>query len=149
TVRAFALEGSTTSSVSGDGGADFVEYVVNAPLSIAGGDGTDTVRVIGTEFADQIVVTSNGVFGAGVNVSYAEIEILEIDAAEGNDSFFVLSTDPTVETRLFGGLGSDRFIVGGDVPQILSGNAELFPATAGPHKLDDIGDQLLKIDGSG
>src|SRR5262249_49995640 len=29
------------------------------------------------------------------------------------------------------------------------GNTELFPATAGPHKLDDVGDRLLKLDGSG
>ena len=60
TVRAFALKGSTDSErartdMKGDGGADTILYVVNAPVDIDGGDGFDTVRIIGTEFADDFV----------------------------------------------------------------------------------------------
>jgi hypothetical protein len=44
-------------------------YAVNAPVNIDGGDGFDTVIVIGTEFSDDFVITENGIFGAGMNVS--------------------------------------------------------------------------------
>jgi Ca2+-binding RTX toxin-like protein len=118
TVRAFALAGSTDSErgrtdMKGDAGADTILYAMNAPVGIDGGDGFDTVRIIGTEFADDFVVTDSGVFGAGLNVSYANIEKLVADGAEGDDRFFVLSTGIEVVTELDGGLGSDSFFVGG------------------------------------
>ncbi|WP_283806368.1 LEPR-XLL domain-containing protein [Bradyrhizobium sp. cf659] len=118
TVRAFALAGSTDSErgrtdMKGDAGADTILYAVNAPVGIDGGDGFDTVRVIGTEFSDDFVVTDAGVFGAGLNISYVNIEKLVADGAEGNDRFFVLSTGIGVITELDGGLGSDSFFVGG------------------------------------
>ena len=138
TVRAFALEGSHTTELSGQGGADYVEYVINSPVNVLGGDGSDTLKVIGTEFSDQIVITNAGVFGMGVNVSYDEIEKLEVDGAEGNDVFYVLSTGAGVETWLYGGLGSDRFSIAGDVPQIMSGETEIYKATDGTHTLDVI-----------
>jgi hypothetical protein len=97
TIRAFALAGSTDSErartdMKGDGGADTIRYALNAPVGIDGGDGFDTVRVIGTEFSDDFVVTDTGVFGAGLNISYINIEKLIADGAEGNDRFFVMST---------------------------------------------------------
>ena len=126
TIRAFALEGSHTTELTGEGGADYVEYVINAPVHVYGGDGNDTLLVIGTEFSDQIVVTDTGVYGMGVTVDYHEIEFFKIDAAEGNDTFYVLSTAAAVETWLYGGLGSDRFSIAGDVPQIMSGLTEQY-----------------------
>jgi Ca2+-binding RTX toxin-like protein len=119
TVRAFALAGSTDSErartdMKGDGGADTILYVVNAPVGIDGGDGFDTVRIMGTEFADDFVVTDQGVFGAGLNVNYVNIEKLVADGAEGDDRFFVLSTGIEVVTEIDGGLGSDSFFVGGN-----------------------------------
>ncbi|HET9220026.1 MAG TPA: hypothetical protein VFR18_23810 [Terriglobia bacterium] len=119
TVRAFALKGSTDSErartdMKGDGGADTILYVVNAPVGIDGGDGFDTVRIIGTEFSDDFVVTDSGVFGAGLNVTYVNIEKLVGDGAEGDDRFFVLSTGLEVVTEIDGGLGSDTFFVGGN-----------------------------------
>ena len=118
-VRAFALAGSTDSErartdMKGDGGADTILYVINAPVGIDGGDGFDTVRIIGTEFSDDFVVTDTGVFGAGLNVSYVNIEKLVADGAEGDDRFFVLSTGLDVVTEIDGGLGSDTFFVGGN-----------------------------------
>ena len=115
TVRAFALKGSTDSErartdMKGDGGADTILYVVNAPVGIDGGDGFDTVRIIGTEFGDDFVVTDTGVFGAGLNVSYVNIEKLVADGAEGDDRFFVLSTGLDVVTEIDGGLGSDTLL---------------------------------------
>ena len=65
TVRAFALKGSSDNErartdMKGDGGADTILYVVNAPVGIDGGDGFDTVRIVGTEFGDDFVVTDSG-----------------------------------------------------------------------------------------
>ena len=79
-VQAFALVGSQEdhrelTDLSGGAGADLIQYAVNAPVNIDGGDGFDTVVVIGTEFNDDFVVTSNGVFGAGLNVNFVEYRV--------------------------------------------------------------------------
>lgn len=96
-------------------GNNQVQYNINAPVSIDGGNGFDKVVVLGTEFADHIVVTEKGVFGGGLTVSYANVEVLEIDTLEGDDTIDVLSTAPGMATRVIGGLGSDSFNVAGDV----------------------------------
>ena len=93
------------------GGEDEVSYNVNAPVSVDGGTGFDKVVVLGTEFADDIVITSKGVFGAGVNVRYANVEVVEVDGLEGDDEFFVQSTAFGVAYRVIGGLGSDTINV--------------------------------------
>jgi hypothetical protein len=61
-------------NVNGGQGADFISYTVNSPVNIEGGDGFDTLTVIGTEFGDDFVVTEDGVYGAGLFVSYGGIE---------------------------------------------------------------------------
>ena len=126
-VKAFALVGSQDNlrerdsvDISGDEGADLIQYAVNAPVNINGGEGFDTVIIIGTEFGDDFVITANGVFGAGIKVSYIAVEKLTVDGAEGDDRFYVLGTSPTVTTELFGGLGSDAVFVGGDVNPVVA-----------------------------
>src|SRR5205823_1834648 len=104
-----------TTGIFGGLGNDFIQYTDNAPVSIDGGSGTDTVVVIGTEFGDTFVITSIGVFGAGLFVELTAIEILKVDGQEGNDRFVVYSTSPGTATSIFGGLGSDSFEVGGSV----------------------------------
>ena len=89
---------------------------MNAPVNINGGDGFDTVVVIGTEFNDDFVVTPNGVFGAGLNVNFVNIESLEVDGGAGNDRFFILGTSPSWTTTITGGLGSNLFSVMGPTP---------------------------------
>jgi len=89
-------------------------------VNIDGGDGLDTVVVIGTEFNDDFVVTEDGVYGAGLNVSFVGIEVLRVDGAEGDDRFFVLSTGENFITEIFGGLGSDTFNMSGDTPPVIS-----------------------------
>ena len=96
-------------------GQNQVQYTINAPVSIDGGGGFDKVVILGTEFADHIVITDQAVYGAGLAVSYENVEVLEIDGLEGDDSFDVLSTAPGLVTRVIGGLGSDVINVGGDV----------------------------------
>ncbi len=125
TVRSFAHVGSVDASrrdvdISTGGGANLIEYVVGAPINIDGGGGFNTLKIIGTEFGDDYVVTEDGVFGAGRLVNFVNIQELEVDAAEGNDRFFILSTAPGTSVVLSGGLGSDVFWVGGESPDIIA-----------------------------
>ena len=71
--------------------------------------------VLGTPFADNFVVTSQGIFGAGLNVTFENVESAELDTLEGNDTIFILGTNPNVVTTVIGGLGSDTIQVLGDV----------------------------------
>ena len=96
-------------------GNNQVEYNINAPVSVDGGSGFDKLVVLGTEFADHIVVTDKGIFGAGLTVTYENIEVLEVDALEGDDTIDVLSTAPGMAVRVIGGLGNDTINVAGDV----------------------------------
>ena len=96
-------------------GTNQVEYNMNAPVSVDGGAGFDKLVILGTEYADHIVVTSKAIYGVGVQVTYTNIEVLEIDALEGDDTIDVLSTAPGVATRVIGGLGNDTINVAGDV----------------------------------
>lgn len=118
-VRAFVLaDGAVSTSdnvLDGGDGDDTFEYNINAPVSIDGGAGADTVVIIGTEIDDRFVITEDGVQGAGLNVDFTTVERLEVDGLEGNDHFFVLSTDADMVTTIIGGLGSDTIDVGGDV----------------------------------
>jgi Ca2+-binding RTX toxin-like protein len=124
-VRSFALVGSIDPKrenidISTGGGENFIEYVIGAPVNIDGGGGFNTLVVIGTEFADDYVITEDGIFGAGRLVNFVNIQQLEVDGAEGNDRFFILGTAPGTSVVLSGGLGSDAFFVGGEAPDIIS-----------------------------
>ncbi|RJR48541.1 MAG: calcium-binding protein, partial [Desulfobacteraceae bacterium] len=119
-VRAFAIKNSaelasTDSEVHGGGGDDLIQYNINAPVNIDGGAGVDTIVVLGTELDDNFVITEDGVMGAGLNIDFTAVEKLEVDGLEGDDHFFILSTNPDMVTTIIGGLGSDTFDVGGDV----------------------------------
>ena len=118
-LRTFVAD-SELSKVSSGVGRDIIRYAINAPVAIDGGDGYDTVIVVGTEFADTFVITANGVYGAGRFVSYVNVERLVVDGQEGNDTFYVQSTNANVETRIIGGLGSDRVEVAGRAPVVQS-----------------------------
>lgn len=52
-------------AVNAGDGDDQISYVVNAPVTIDGGTGTNTLGLIGTEFADVFVITAGGVYGYG------------------------------------------------------------------------------------
>jgi Ca2+-binding RTX toxin-like protein len=124
-IRAFALVGSQEdlrerTDVSGGAGADLIRYAVNAPVNIDGGDGFDTVIVIGTEFNDDFVVTEDGIFGAGLNIQFTRVEKVEVDGAEGDDRFFILGTSAGILTKITGGLGSDTFFGNGPTPDVVS-----------------------------
>jgi Ca2+-binding RTX toxin-like protein len=121
-VRAFVLKGDPTKTAGGGdaeafggGGDDSFLYNINAPLAIDGGAGTDTIVVLGTERADSFLITEQGIFGAGLNISFEGVEKAEIDGLEGDDTFYVQSTAANMAVTVIGGLGSDYISVAGDV----------------------------------
>ncbi|MDH5206306.1 MAG: hypothetical protein OEW36_11660, partial [Hylemonella sp.] len=122
-VRAFVLADSSGFSTEGETqalggeGEDTVLYNINAPVDLDGGAGFDKVVVVGTEEDDNFVITEDGVFGAGLNVRYENMEMLDVDGMEGDDHFFVQSTRAGVVTTIIGGVGSDTFDVAGDVTE--------------------------------
>ncbi|MBW2010056.1 MAG: hypothetical protein JRJ16_18955, partial [Deltaproteobacteria bacterium] len=89
------------------------------PVDILGGDGLDRVVVVGTEYSDAFVVTDTGVFGVGRATVYDGVELVTVDAYQGDDQIFVLSTNAAVGTVVMGSYGSDTIHVGG-VPQGVS-----------------------------
>ncbi|NBO21052.1 MAG: hypothetical protein EBU97_03730, partial [Rhodobacteraceae bacterium] len=96
-------------------GDDAFLYNINAPVNIDGGAGVDRVVVLGTEYGDTFLITDQGIFGAGLSISFAGVEVAEVDGLEGDDTFYVMSTSDKVVTNVIGGLGNDRVVVGGDV----------------------------------
>ena len=124
-VRAFLVAAGTHLNVAGGSGHDTIEYNSNAPLDIEGGTGFNTLILLGTEANDTFVITANGIFGAGLNVSYTNIQALTIDGLGGNDTFYVLGTPQGAVTTINGGDGGDTVIVGGDVTgPVISSNTE-------------------------
>jgi Ca2+-binding RTX toxin-like protein len=148
-----AQQADTT--ISGGGDADLIEYAINAPVHVDGGDGFDTMLVLGTPFGDVFVVTNAGVFGAGRSVSYENLESITVDALEGDDQIFVVSTNEDVVTRVVGGLGSDVIEVGGDVPSdvtirtAVSGGADARADEHSPQDLVSIAGPLIVAGGVG
>ena len=121
-MRAFLLQDSTEISLVGQtqlnagAGDDEVRYNINAPVDIDGGAGFDRVIAVGSEGDDVFLVTKDGVFGAGLSISLSGVEeSLEVDGLEGDDTFYIQSTNPDAITTIIGGLGSDTFNVGGSV----------------------------------
>ena len=99
--------------VSGGAGADLIQYAVNAPVNIDGGDGFDTVIVIGTEFNDDFVITENGVFGAGLNILVrAHRDRWRWTAPRATTASSSAAPCRTC-TKITGGLGSDTFFTNG------------------------------------
>ena len=111
-VRAFVADDDI--DLNGGDDDDTIDYNVNAPLSIDGGSGFDTLTAIGTEADDTFTVTRDSIIGAGLYISYDGVESVDVDALEGNDTFIIVSTREGVITTLIGGLGSDNFIVGSE-----------------------------------
>jgi hypothetical protein len=105
----------TTNIATGEG-IDEVAYAINAPVNIDGGGGYNTLVIILTEYSDHVYITEDEIYGAGLTVRYTSIQRIEIDGMAGDDVFYIISTGAGVETVVIGNLGSDTFIIGGDVP---------------------------------
>ncbi|MDB5299554.1 MAG: type secretion target repeat protein, partial [Phycisphaerales bacterium] len=120
-VRAFIVVATgqvddQTTHVSGGADADTIQYVVNAPVDIDGGDGLDRLIVVGTERNDTFVVAADAIIGTGLTVHFGNVEIVQLYTGAGDDSVYVFGTAPGVATYVYGGSGSDHFYVGTNPP---------------------------------
>ncbi|KAG0773154.1 hypothetical protein G6F22_015121 [Rhizopus arrhizus] len=131
-------------------------YVINGPVAIDGGEGLNTYTMLGSEDDDAFVLTQEGIRGAGLNTSYQNIQRVNLDAREGNDHIYVLSTRSNVITTLIGGRDSDTFDLSGDVAGNTivtgrSGSRDVFDGaqpvsiTAQPGQLDANGGNALSL----
>ncbi|HKS88267.1 MAG TPA: DUF3383 family protein [Stellaceae bacterium] len=134
-VRAFLVAAGTHLNVKGGSGNDTIEYAVDAPIDIEGGTGFNQLILLGTEANDTFVVTKDGIFGGGLNVSYSNIQAITIDGLEGNDTFYVLSTPSGVVTTINGGPGGDTVIVGGDVTNAVVSSSTLGASSVFDHSV--------------
>jgi hypothetical protein len=113
------VEIANLNTLFGGAGNNRYEYVQNAPVFIDGGAGTDTIVLNGTPIGDTFVITRNSVAGAGRVTYFTGVERLEINGGGGDDQFYVLSTDPSMELDLNGGSGDDTVHLGGDAPPMI------------------------------
>ena len=103
----------------GGSGSNRYEYLQNAPVEINGGSGFDTIIIDGTPLDDTFVITATYVAGAGRIVNFTNIESVEVDGGGGNDTFWVLNTDPSLKVTINGGTGDDVIHVGGTPPPLV------------------------------
>lgn len=87
------------------------DYLINSLVDIDGGTGTDRLTVSGTEFGDKYVIDDGKIFGGGLTVTFTNIEVLDVVGGDGDDEFYVLSTNPSLLLSLYGDLGSDTFVI--------------------------------------
>ena len=142
----FANNAQAETLVQGGANDDSIQYAVNAPVRIDGGTGFDTVVVLGTPFPDSFVVTDTGIFGAGLHVTFENVESAELDTLEGNDTIYVLATNENLVTRIIAGQGDDTVLIMGDVMNdIVSAGADDWPER--PQDLSRIRGPLIVIGG--
>src|SRR5207248_303708 len=108
TTRGWLSRGTSSPLVAegGTGNDTFTVYSNHAPVRLEGDDGNDLFVVRGFALAQTC---------SDVSVTVRNIQVIEVDALEGDDTIGVLSTPPGVAVRVIGGLGSDQINVAGDV----------------------------------
>ncbi|MFN8136916.1 MAG: calcium-binding protein [Propionicimonas sp.] len=116
-VRTF-VDKDSLAAINTGAGSDQITYSLNSPVDIDGGGGKDLVVIVGDESNNLFVITADGIWGSGIQVSYANIEKLVVYGMQGDDRIYVLSTSAEVAVSVFGGLGSDRIQVGGSAPDV-------------------------------
>jgi hypothetical protein len=104
TFYIFASLHENTSNVdpgaAGPVGNTIYSYRNNAPVNIDGGSGHDRVFIFGTVLNDIITINGTNVVGAGLNVTFTNIEELIVCGLGGDDVFYVLNI--AVPTTLIG-----------------------------------------------
>ena len=103
----------------GGTGSNRYQYLQNAPVFINGGSGYDTLIIVGTPIDDTFIVTDTYIAGAGRLVNFTNIEAIEVDGAGGNDSIYVMSTNPDLTVTVNGGPGDDVIHIGGTPPPLV------------------------------
>lgn len=134
-LRAFILEG-TVQAAGGDGN-DLFEYVQNEKVEIDGGDGFNTMIMVGTELSDGFVIDEGDVVvcpqylpseipawapvtrlpnpdspDCGIDVVFSNIQRIVVHGLHGNNAFWVRSTSSDFSLELYGGTDGATFLVG-------------------------------------
>ncbi|MDE3068412.1 MAG: hypothetical protein KGJ60_12810, partial [Verrucomicrobiota bacterium] len=104
TFYVYASVSQNTTNV-GPGAADsngntVYSYRVNAPVNINGGTGNDKVYIFATVLNDVITINGAQVTGAGIDVTFTNVEQLVVEGLGGNDTFYIESI--TIPTTIVG-----------------------------------------------
>ena len=129
TFYIYASVSANTTNV-GPGAADsngnkIYSYRVNAPVDIDGGSGNDKVFIYATVLNDVITIDGMHVTGAGIDVSFTNIEQLFVAGLGGDDTFYIKSI--AVPTTIIG----DGSTVLPDVANFLSALGLTLPDLTG------------------
>jgi len=81
-------------------GNKIYSYRQNAAVNIDGGTGNDKLFIFGTVLNDTIYINGTHITGAGVNVTFTNIEQLTIAGLGGDDTFYIQSI--VIPTLLIG-----------------------------------------------
>lgn len=72
-------------------------------VDVDGGTGKNRLTIVGTEAGDRYVIQDGAIFGGGLSIKFTNIAYLDAVGEEGDDEFYVMSTDPSVFLSLYGG----------------------------------------------
>jgi hypothetical protein len=142
------LDGTLTSPqtfINGGSGADTIQ--LNNPAGLNPGAGGSLVTVDGKGGNDQLVVNDAANMGAdtgilsadtilglgmgGQGLAYTNVENLEVDLAQGGDTFDIVGTRSGTSTLVKGGTGNDSINVGSDTPTNLTTTPPTVPPFQG------------------
>ena len=122
------FESSSINVHSEEGQRDVLSYVKNAPVEIFGGEGFDTLVILGTAADDVFLIfveqdeagiPVQRIYGAGLIIpSIQGVERLVILTGAGDDQIYLYGTLPDQEIQIVTGSGDDTVHVGGDENQI-------------------------------
>ncbi|MCS7468642.1 beta-propeller fold lactonase family protein [Stieleria sp. ICT_E10.1] len=113
---------NTVNVISAAGENDTLSYVRNAQVNVDGGDGIDTLVILGTQVDDEFIVFTEEIdgelvqriFGAGLVVpEIKNVERLIILTGAGDDRIYVYGTLAELEIQINTGSGDDQVFLGG------------------------------------
>jgi Ca2+-binding RTX toxin-like protein len=142
--KTMSTSGAEMHVTSTDQEQDVLSYVKNAPVKIHGGEGFDTLVIVGTAAGDTFTIfveEENGslvqrIFGAGLIVpEIEEIEQLVIVTGGGDDTIFVYGLLPGQNILINTGGDNDTVFFGGEavsfeviIPEFQKTVTEVIPA---------------------
>ena len=103
----------------GGSGSNRYSYLQNAPVDIIGGTGYNTIVIVGTPLADTFVIGSDYIAGAGIFLSFTNIQSIEVDGGGGSATVYVMASNPDLTISVVGGASENTINIGGDPPPLV------------------------------
>lgn len=133
----FTINGLTYEKETGKSGT-----VENGAIGIDGGAGTDKMIMNGTRGDDTFVLTDEGLISDIAAVEAVGVEETDVNAGDGDDLYYLISSKSDNAVELNGGNGNDTFAAGGMPTQSfkstnVEGMTETATFTMGEDKLID------------